>query len=139
MPATSITADHAKKGGNVSSPSTASNKEPKDSNVSLPNPKSPNISPKKGFDYLGCALLLLLILVTIFTYPDLTTKKCTINQVWYYGWITAVSTGLGVIPFYFVAEPNKFWMGVSNGPFFFIIIIIILILPSFLFLLPVSH
>jgi ZIP family zinc transporter len=35
--------------------------------------------------------------------------------VWYYGWITAVSTGLGVIPFFFIPEPDRFWMGVSNA------------------------
>lgn len=65
-------------------------------------------------DYFGYFLLLILIAVTVFTQPD-WTEKVSVHHVWYYGWITAISTGLGSIPFYFFPEPDKFWMGVSNG------------------------
>jgi ZIP family zinc transporter len=43
------------------------------------------------------------------------TPQVTCQHVWYYGWITAVATGFGAVPFVFIKEPNKFWMGVSNG------------------------
>ena len=65
-------------------------------------------------DYLGYFLLLVLIFITVFTRPD-WSEKVSVHHVWYYGWITAISTGLGAIPFYFFPEPDKFWMGVSNG------------------------
>ena len=65
-------------------------------------------------DYFGYFLLLVLIAVTAFSQPD-WTEKVSVHHVWYYGWITAISTGLGSIPFYFFPEPDKFWMGVSNG------------------------
>jgi hypothetical protein len=65
-------------------------------------------------DYLGYFLLIILIAVTVFSQPD-WTQKVSVHHVWYYGWITAISTGLGSIPFYFFPEPDKFWMGVSNG------------------------
>jgi len=41
----------------------------------------------------------------------------TWKHVWYYGWITAVSTGLGVLPLVFVrdGELDTFYIGVSNA------------------------
>lgn len=39
----------------------------------------------------------------------------TIQHVWYYGWITALSTGLGTLPFLIVSDMNQWWLGVSNG------------------------
>ena len=77
-----------------------------------------NSSSSKGgakIDYVGYAVLLILIVITIVTYPRDTVSRVTWQQVWYYGWITAVSTGLGALPFCFFSDPNKFWMGVSNG------------------------
>jgi hypothetical protein len=71
----------------------------------------------KKFDLLGYSLLALLIVVTFVTYPDFDTlkQKVTAQHVWYFGWITAIATGAGVLPFFFFSEPDKFWMGVSNG------------------------
>ena len=79
---------------------------------------SRNSSSSKGaakIDYVGYAVLLILIVITIVTYPRDKVSRVTWQQVWYYGWITAVSTGLGALPFCFFSDPNKFWMGVSNG------------------------
>jgi len=39
----------------------------------------------------------------------------TLWHVWYFGWITALSTGLGTLPFVVVSEMNKWWLGVSNA------------------------
>ena len=68
-------------------------------------------------DYVGHGLLLLLLLLTVWMYPSNWNSQLTevdIKTVWYYGWITAVSTGLGVLPFV-IAKPSKGWIGVSNA------------------------
>jgi hypothetical protein len=36
-------------------------------------------------------------------------------------YFAAISTGLGAIPFYFFSEPDKFWMGISNGNLYIIV------------------
>ena len=59
--------------------------------------------------------LVLIIIITIVTYPPSIVDEVSIHHVWYYGWITAVSTGLGVVPLIFVPDLDKFWVGVSNG------------------------
>jgi hypothetical protein len=67
-------------------------------------------------DYVALFLIVLVILISIFTMPvDWSVVRA--QHVWYYGWITAVSTGVGVLPFFFFSEPNKYWMGISNGRF----------------------
>lgn len=51
-------------------------------------------------------------------YVDPGSGLITWRHVWYYGWITAVSTGLGVLPLVFVRDPShldKYWIGVSNA------------------------
>jgi len=35
--------------------------------------------------------------------------------VWCSGWITAASTGLGAVPFYFIREVHENWLGMSNA------------------------
>ena len=69
---------------------------------------------------LGCVALLL---ISYFTYPDSLhlTGEPSVRHVWYYGWITAISTGLGVLPLIFVPHLDKFWIGVSNGEFRFLV------------------
>ena len=70
-----------------------------------------------GFDALGYTLLAIIVAVTVFMYPGsgAVGAKPTLAYVFYYGWITAVSTGAGVLPFYMVSIPNRMWMGVSNA------------------------
>eukprot|EP01138_Halocafeteria_seosinensis_P002756 gb/GECG01002817.1/.p1 GENE.gb/GECG01002817.1/~~gb/GECG01002817.1/.p1 ORF type:complete len:424 (+),score=32.55 gb/GECG01002817.1/:1-1272(+) len=36
-------------------------------------------------------------------------------QVWWSGWLTAVATALGVVPFLFVTSIPKYWLGVCNA------------------------
>lgn len=94
----------------------SSNKDLKDSKIKSKSGKSSSHSHVKMIDI---AILVALILITVFTHPHITSEQPTghvpLSYVWYYGWITAVSTGLGALPFFFVTEPNKFWMGISNG------------------------
>ena len=41
-------------------------------------------------------------------------ERSTIN-VLAYAWITTASTGLGALPFFFVSELNRHWLGVANA------------------------
>mmetsp|Transcript_10552 Transcript_10552/g.16019 ORF Transcript_10552/g.16019 Transcript_10552/m.16019 type:complete len:300 (-) Transcript_10552:243-1142(-) len=69
-------------------------------------------------DWSGYLILLAVITVTIVFVPESiadSAGKVTVGVVWYCGWITAVSTGLGVLPFFFVSNPNSYWMGISNA------------------------
>ena len=73
--------------------------------------------------YLGVTLLTIIGIVTYISYRwceiSIQNKgadhRVTVAQVWYYGWLTAISTGLGVLPFYFIEKPNKYCIGISNG------------------------
>ncbi|CAM9451038.1 unnamed protein product [Ectocarpus fasciculatus] len=68
-----------------------------------------------GDDWLSYALLLATVAVTVVSFPRDCLANVSLQKVWYFGWITAVSTGLGVIPFYFVGAPNKSFVGLANG------------------------
>jgi hypothetical protein len=39
----------------------------------------------------------------------------SIQHVFYYGWLTAVSTGLGAVPLVFAPNLASYWVGISNG------------------------
>jgi hypothetical protein len=46
-----------------------------------------------------CGTIAVLAAITIFTCPPtFATKEPTVLHVWYYGWLSALSTGLGAIP-----------------------------------------
>lgn len=85
----------------------------------LKNKITNNKKKKPATDYISYALLLVVLAITIIAFPeDFLNNKLDVvklNHVFYYGWITAISTGLGVLPFFFFDEPNKFWMAVSNA------------------------
>lgn len=60
---------------------------------------------------------ILLLVFSYVTMPDplQPVGKPSVQHVWYYGWITALSTGLGVLPLVIIPDLDKFWVGVSNG------------------------
>jgi zinc transporter, ZIP family len=79
-------------------------------------------------DVFGYSMLLLVAIITVFCYPPIVnyttalfwgnTSNTTgpdIFYVFYAGWITAISTGLGALPFCFMSKPNNFYMGASNA------------------------
>jgi hypothetical protein len=76
--------------------------------------KKKSKNPNGTIDFVSIFLSLLVVLISVFTLP-LDWSIVSTQHVWYYGWITAVSTGVGVLPFFFFSEPDKFWMGISNG------------------------
>ena len=68
------------------------------------------------------AILIALAVVTVVLHPRSSwfvtpnpNEKPTLHTVFYYGWISAVATGLGVLPLCFVTEMKKYWIGVSNA------------------------
>lgn len=64
-------------------------------------------------------ILAIFALITYVTYPGSTlgdkSFQPTMHTVFYYGWISAISTGLGVLPLCFVPELHSYWVGVSNA------------------------
>jgi len=65
-------------------------------------------------------MILVFIVITITTVPrpfqPTHHEEPTIRHVFFYGWLTAISTGLGVVPF--MCMPNgiaPYWVGISNG------------------------
>jgi zinc transporter, ZIP family len=68
-------------------------------------------------DLVAYVLVGLILFITIYFYPPKSQEGeiPSLQYVFYHGWITAVSTGLGVLPFFFVSDPNKYWMGISNS------------------------
>lgn len=41
-------------------------------------------------------------------------EEPSIQHVFYYGWLTAVSTGLGAVPLAFAPDLSAYWVGISN-------------------------
>ena len=66
-------------------------------------------------------LLLAFAAITVVTIPHPFHpphgQQPTIQHVFYYGWLTAMSTGLGALPFLLVPDVKSFWVGISNGTF----------------------
>lgn len=57
-----------------------------------------------------------LAIITYASYPGTTWgNEPTLHTVFYYGWISAMSTGFGVLPLCFVPEIKEYWIGVSNA------------------------
>lgn len=61
--------------------------------------------------------VLVLLVVALWTRPKegLFGEAVTEKRVWYFGLITALSTGLGALPFVCVSEPNKILLGSANA------------------------
>ena len=96
---------------------SASTVQPNDGKETNSKFKDEKKSSGSEIDVFGWVLLAIVIAITIFTYPSIDSWKVKVTEmhVFYYGWVTAVSTGLGAIPFLFFSQPKKFWMGVTNG------------------------
>lgn len=47
--------------------------------------------------------------------PAAASSSDLVLLVWCSGWITAVSTGIGAAPFYFIRNVSKNWVGFSNA------------------------
>ena len=63
--------------------------------------------------------MILIAAISVLTLPETLQPvgKPTVNHVWYFGWISALSTGLGVLPLIFSPDFNTYWVGVTNCKF----------------------
>ena len=91
--------------------STASpEKSPSKTNQEVSQPKTPPLT---------IASFIIIALISYFTFPDSLQPvgRPTLNHVFYFGWISALSTGLGVLPLVFSPTLNNYWIGVTNGTY----------------------
>lgn len=56
-------------------------------------------------------------IISFITYPESLQPvgRPTLNHVFYFGWISALSTGLGVLPLIFSPKLDSWWIGVTNA------------------------
>lgn len=65
------------------------------------------------------ALALAMIIVTVYSFPmhhhfhGRGSKNA--RYVWWCGWLTPSATGIGVPPFYWIRDLDKYWLGICNG------------------------
>jgi hypothetical protein len=96
--------------GSVSGLSVANGKEKKS------RPKNVETQPTERW---VCLVLISFVILTIVACPQpfVPQGKPSIQHVFFYGWLTAVSTGLGVFPFIFLKDVDTYWVGISNGKY----------------------
>eukprot|EP00543_Licmophora_paradoxa_P016860 CAMPEP_0202471506 /NCGR_PEP_ID=MMETSP1360-20130828/84911_1 /ASSEMBLY_ACC=CAM_ASM_000848 /TAXON_ID=515479 /ORGANISM="Licmophora paradoxa, Strain CCMP2313" /LENGTH=325 /DNA_ID=CAMNT_0049097633 /DNA_START=36 /DNA_END=1013 /DNA_ORIENTATION=+ len=99
---------------------TKATKEKDNGEVAVENenydPKQKALDPPKT-PALSIVILIVLIIISVSTiprpfHPD---GPPTSLHVWYYGWITAISTGFGVVPLLFTPHLDDYYVGVSNA------------------------
>jgi zinc transporter ZupT len=62
------------------------------------------------------SLITLMGAITYLTMPaSLAIKTPTVQHVWFYGWLAAITTGLGALPLLFFSKPADFWLGACNA------------------------
>ena len=77
---------------------------------------SDKASPKAASVSMHALLAVAVLSLTTFvSIPRHFGGTVDFAHVWWYGWVTCVSTGLGVLPFVFVSEISSLWLGVSNA------------------------
>nr|CCA27941.1 conserved hypothetical protein [Albugo laibachii Nc14] len=63
---------------------------------------------------IAYALATFFISVTLYSIPARDAGKSA-YYVWWCGWITAITTGFGAIPFFWIQDVDKYWLGISNA------------------------
>lgn len=91
-----------------------------------PRPRSQAVVPKRTkpvyylfdrhTDVTAVVLLVCVFLITVGSYPGgQEGDRVSLQHVFYSGWITAVATGLGALPFFFLHDLDAFYKGLSNA------------------------
>jgi len=63
-------------------------------------------------------MVLIMAVITVVTRPSTMAeigKEPTVGHVWYYGWVAALSTGLGALPLLLLGKVTDVWLGLSNA------------------------
>jgi ZIP family zinc transporter len=103
---------------------TATNNNTKASNTDKVNDDVDEEAESKYSERRSYCILLILAIITYILHPSSSwytnatstyPAKPTLHTVFYYGWVSAVSTGLGVLPLCFVTTMKEYWIGVSNA------------------------
>lgn len=76
--------------------------------------KESTVATTPAWAYITLVLLAVVTYVTVPT-PFQPHGEPTINHVFFYGWLTAISTGFGVLPFLFFPNVASYWVGISNA------------------------
>lgn len=72
-------------------------------------------STLNDFSMVGVGIAIMAVISYVTLPKQLATKEPTALHVWYYGWMAAISTGLGALPLLFLSKPSNFWLGLSNA------------------------
>lgn len=88
--------------------------------MSSPKPKTSHLGRRKSYLNMKTgAVFAAFLCLTVYGLYELLMGSCGAEMcgrlVWWYGWLTAASTGLGVVPFLFVTDMSDRWLGVCNG------------------------
>mmetsp|Transcript_19716 Transcript_19716/g.28773 ORF Transcript_19716/g.28773 Transcript_19716/m.28773 type:complete len:355 (+) Transcript_19716:150-1214(+) len=81
------------------------------------NTASPAAEEVAKTPMLTIVSMVAILAISYFTYPGSLQPvgRPTLNHVWYFGWISALSTGLGVLPLMFSPSLDSWWIGVTNA------------------------
>jgi len=62
-------------------------------------------------------LFFILMVISYVTFPETLQPqgRPTVQHVWYFGWLSAISTGLGVLPLVLVPDLDDYYVGVANA------------------------
>ncbi|KAI9918857.1 hypothetical protein PsorP6_011794 [Peronosclerospora sorghi] len=64
-------------------------------------------------------LAVMMLLITIYSFPLHHYARShggkDARYVWWCGWLTAVATGFGALPFYWIRDMDKYFLGICNG------------------------
>lgn len=98
--------------------STAAKVEVDDDDLKKPAAISPMVAGKDSTARkVAYVLAALLVLETLHGWAHQHHHRGhkSAHYVWWCGWLTAIATGLGALPFYWLRNINKFWLGICNG------------------------
>jgi hypothetical protein len=79
-----------------------------------PVPNKHNPTPTTTLEWFALVFLLFLTYI-LMPHPLHPENEPTAHHVFYYGWLTAISTGLGVVPLLLAPNLAPYWVGVCNG------------------------
>ncbi|CCI45706.1 unnamed protein product [Albugo candida] len=74
----------------------------------------PKPSASLRAQYVAYALATIFISITLYSIPARDAGKSA-YYVWWCGWITAITTGIGAIPFFWIQDVDKYWLGICNA------------------------
>jgi ZIP family zinc transporter len=75
-------------------------------------------TPKPPASWIRWVCFVVLIVFSYATLPKVLWRpdvSPSVQSVWYFGWLTALSTGIGPLPFFFMDKPSQILLGAANA------------------------